>query len=113
MADDIKFVIGVDDRDLIKAQKEQLKFQRNLITIEKAFRKGDISAKRYNSELAKQAKQLQTLGGSYNKANSEVRKYAYSLRQANDAQLDQAQAVGNDDAGRQGRDSAGPGIRRA
>ena len=93
MADDIKFVIGVDDRDLIKAQKEQLKFQRNLITIEKAFRKGDISAKRYNSELAKQAKQLQTLGGSYNKANSEVRKYAYSLRQANDAQLDQAQAM--------------------
>jgi len=93
MADDIKFVIGVDDRDLIKAQKEQLKFQRNLITVEKAFRKGDISAKRYNSELAKQAKQLQTLGGSYNKANSEVRKYAYSLRQANDAQLDQAKAM--------------------
>ena len=46
MADDIKFVIGVDDRDLIKAQKEQLKFQRNLITIEQAYRKGDITAKR-------------------------------------------------------------------
>ena len=30
MADDIKLVIGVDDRDLIKAQKEQLKFHRNI-----------------------------------------------------------------------------------
>ena len=94
MADDIMFVIGVDDRDLIKAQKEQLKFQRNLITIEKAFRAGDITAGRYNSELAKQARQLQTLGGSYNQASSEVRKYAYAMRQADDATLSQAQAMG-------------------
>lgn len=94
MADDIMFVIGVDDRGLIKAQKEQLKFQRNLTTIEKAFRAGDITAGRYNSELAKQARQLQTLGGSYNQASSEVRKYAYALRQADDATLSQAQAMG-------------------
>jgi hypothetical protein len=94
MADDIKFVIGVDDRDLIKAQKEQLKFQRNLTTIEKAFRSGDITAGRYNAELAKQARQLQTLGGSYNQASSEVRKYAYALRQADDATLSKAQAMG-------------------
>ena len=94
MADDIMFVIGVDDRDLIKAQKEQLKFQRNLTTIEKAFRSGDITAGRYNAELAKQARQLQTLGGSYNQASSEVRKYAYALRQADDATLSQAEAMG-------------------
>ena len=94
MADDIMFVIGVDDRDLIKAQKEQIKFQRNLITIEKAFRSGDITAGRYNAELAKQARQLQTLGGSYNQASSEVRKYAYAMRQADDATLSQAQAMG-------------------
>jgi len=94
MADDIMFVIGVDDRDLIKAQKEQLKFQRNLTTIEKAFRSGDITAGRYNAELAKQARQLQTLGGSYNQASSEVRKYAYAMRQADDATLSQAQAMG-------------------
>ena len=93
MADDIKFVIGVDDRDLIKAQKEQVKFQRNLVTIEKAYRKGDITASRYNAELAKQAKQLQTLGGSYRTANSEVRKFAYQLRQADDATLSQTEAM--------------------
>jgi len=93
MADDIKFVIGVDDRDLIKAQKEQVKFQRNLVTIEKAFRKGDITAGRYNAELAKQTKQLQALGGSYRKASSEVRSYAYALRQADDATLAQSEAM--------------------
>lgn len=93
MADDIKFVIGVDDRDLVKAQKEQLKFQRNLVTIEKAYRKGDITAARYNAELAKQAKQLQALGGNYRKANSEVRKFAYQMRQADDATLAQTQAM--------------------
>ena len=93
MADDIKFVIGVDDRDLIKAQKEQIKFQRNLVTIEKAYRKGDITASRYNAELAKQAKQLQALGGSYRTANSEVRKFAYQMRQADDATLAQTEAM--------------------
>ena len=94
MADDIKLVIGVDDRDLIRAEKEQLKFQRNLTSIEKAFRSGKINASRYNSELAKQAKELAKLGGGYNKANSEIRKYAASLRQANDAQLEATQAAG-------------------
>ena len=93
MADDIKLVIGVDDRDLIKAQKEQLKFQRNIITIEKAFRNGDITAKRYNQELNKQTKELQKLGGSYRTASSEVRKYAYAMRQADDATLAQSQAM--------------------
>ena len=93
MADDIKLVIGVDDRDLIKAQKEQLKFQRNIITIEKAFRNGDITAKRYNQELNKQTKELQRLGGSYRTASSEVRKYAYAMRQADDATLAQSQAM--------------------
>ena len=94
MADDIKLVIGVDDRDLIRAEKEQLKFQRNLTSIEKAFRSGKINASRYNSELAKQAKELSKLGSGYNKANSEVRKYAASLRQATDVQLEATQAAG-------------------
>jgi hypothetical protein len=93
MADDIRLVIGVDDRDLIRTQKEQKKFERNLLTIESAFRKGDITAKRYTSELNKQAKQLSRLGGSYNKANSEVRKYAASLRKATDDQIRMTQAT--------------------
>ena len=93
MADDIRLVIGVDDRDLIRTQKEQKKFERNLLTIESAFRKGDITAKRYTSELNKQAKQLSRLGGSYNKANSEVRKYSSSLRKATDDQLRMTQAT--------------------
>jgi hypothetical protein len=93
MADDIRLVIGVDDRDLIRTQKEQKKFERNLLTIESAFRKGDITAKRYTSELNKQAKQLSMIGGSYNKANSEVRKYAASLRKATDDQLRMTQAT--------------------
>lgn len=93
MADDIRLVIGVDDRDLIRTQKEQKKFERNLLTIESALRKGDITAKRYTSELNKQAKQLSGLGGSYNKANSEVRKYAASLRKATDDQLRMTQAT--------------------
>lgn len=93
MADDIKLVIGVDDRDLIRTQKEQKKFERNLLIIESAFRKGDITAKRYTAELNKQAKQLSRLGGSYNKANSEVRKYSASLRKATDDQLRMTQAT--------------------
>jgi hypothetical protein len=87
MADDLKFVISVDDRDLIRAQKEQRKFQANVITIEQAYRSGAITASRYNGELAKQASQLSKLGGTYNKANSEVRKYAYSIRNATNEQL--------------------------
>jgi hypothetical protein len=87
MADDLKFVISVDDRDLIRAQKEQRKFQANVITIEQAYRSGAITASRYNGELAKQAGQLAKLGGTYNKANSEVRKYAYSIRNATNEQL--------------------------
>jgi hypothetical protein len=87
MADDLKFVISVDDRDLIRAQKEQRKFQANVITIEQAYRSGAITASRYNGELAKQASQLSKLGGNYNKANSEVRKYAYSIRNATNEQL--------------------------
>ena len=87
MADDLKFVISVDDRDLIRAQKEQRKFQANVITIEQAYRSGAITASRYNRELAKQASQLSKLGGNYNKANSEVRKYAYGIRKATNEQL--------------------------
>jgi hypothetical protein len=93
MADDIRLIIGVDDRDLIKAQKEQIKFERNILSIEAAFRKGDITAKRYTSELNKQAKQLSKLGGTYNKANSEVRSYAASVRKLTNDQLGMAQAT--------------------
>jgi len=93
MQDDLKFVISVDDRDLIRAQKEQLKLQRNLTTIEGAFRSGKITAARYNSELARQTKGLSALGGNYRRASSEVRTYAYSLRNATDAQLAHARAT--------------------
>ena len=87
MADDLRFVISVDDRDLIRTQREQKKFQANLILIEKAFRDGKISAFRYNTEIVKQSSQLSKLGGTYQKAASEVRTYAASLRKATDAQL--------------------------
>ena len=93
MADDIRLVIGVDDRDLIKAQKEQKKFERNILTIEAAFRRGDITAGRYTAELNKQAKQLSRLGGTYVKANSEVRSYASSIRKVTNDQLAMAQAT--------------------
>ena len=87
MADDIRLVIGVDDRDLIRTQKEQKKFERNILIIEAAFRKGDITAKRYAGELNKQAKQMSRLGGTYNKANSEVRTYAATVRKLTSDQL--------------------------
>tara|TARA_R110002126_G_scaffold10227_1_gene45762 strand:- start:5182 stop:7461 length:2280 start_codon:yes stop_codon:yes gene_type:complete len=87
MADDIRLVIGVDDRDLIRTQKEQKKFERNILIIEAAFRKGDITAKRYAGELNKQAKQMSRLGGTYNKANSEVRTYAATVRKLTHDQL--------------------------
>jgi hypothetical protein len=93
VADDIRLVLSVDDRDLIRARKEQEKFQFRLAQIEKEYRKGNITAARYNAELAKQAKELTKLGGSYAKANSEVRKYAYGLRQVTDDQLNLAQAL--------------------
>ena len=87
MADDIRLVIGVDDRDLIRTQKEQKKFERNLLTIESALRSGQINSNRYTSELNKQAKQLSRLGGTYKKANSEVRTYAASIRKLTNDQL--------------------------
>ena len=93
MADDLKLIIGVDDRDLIRSQKEQKKFQANLILIEQAFRKGTITAGRYQSELNKQAKALSNLGGTYRKANSEVRSYAASLRKASTEQLEMSAAT--------------------
>ena len=85
--DDLRFIIGVDDRDLIRAQKEQRKFERNLLTIESALRKGDITAARYSAELNKQASALSKLGGSYKTANSEVRRYSSSVRKLTDDQL--------------------------
>jgi|TARA_R110000744_G_scaffold50371_1_gene108938 hypothetical protein len=93
MADDIRLVIGVDDRDLIRTQKEQKKFERNILIIEAAFRKGDITAKRYAGELNRQAKQMSRLGGTYNKANSEVRTYAASVRKLTADQLRMTQAT--------------------
>ena len=92
MADDISLIIGVDDRDLIRTQKEQKKFERNLLIIEAAMRKGDISSKRYSAELNKQAKQLSRLGGTYAKANSEVRTYATNIRKLTDDQFRLAMA---------------------
>ena len=56
--DDLRFVISVDDRDLIKSQKEQKKFERNILTIEQEFRKQNITFSRYTSELNKQASSL-------------------------------------------------------
>jgi hypothetical protein len=91
--DDLKFIIGVDDRDLIRAQKEQRKFERNILTIEQAFRNQNITFSRYTSELNKQASALSKLGGSYKTANSEVRRYSSSIRKATDDQLRMAQAV--------------------
>lgn len=93
MADDIRLVLSVDDRDLLRARKEQEKYQYRIAQIEKEFRKGTITSSRYNKELAKQARELAKLGGGYNKANSEIRKYAYSLRNATDDQLNLAQAM--------------------
>ena len=92
MADDLTLVIGVDDRDLIKAQKEQKKFERNLILIEEAFRRGDITAGRYTAELNKQAKGLSRLGGTYRTANSEIRTFSSQLRTSSDQALAQAKA---------------------
>jgi hypothetical protein len=91
--DDLRFVIGVDDRDLIRSQKEQKKFERNILTIESAFRKNQITFARYTSELNKQASALSKLGGTYKKSNSEVRRYASSVRKLTDDKLRMAQAT--------------------
>ena len=91
--DDLRFVISVDDRDLIKSQKEQKKFERNILTIEQAFRKQNITFSRYTSELNKQASSLSKLGGTYNKALSEVKSYSSSVRKLTDDQLRMAQAT--------------------
>ena len=91
--DDLRFVIGVDDRDLIRSQKEQKKFERNILTIESAFRKNQITSSRYTRELNKQASSLAKLGGTYKQANSEVRKYAASVRKLTDDKLRMAQAT--------------------
>jgi hypothetical protein len=91
--DDLRFVIGVDDRDLIRAQKEQKKYERNVLIIEQALRKGQITSSRYASELNKQASSLSKLGGTYKKANSEIRTYSSSVRKLTDDQLRMAQAT--------------------
>ena len=93
MADDINIVISVDDRDVIRARKHQNKLQAAVAQLEKEFRKQNITAGKRLSELNKQASALAKLGGSYDKAKSEVFRYAASLRKATDAQVHQAQAM--------------------
>lgn len=95
MADDINIVISVDDRDVIRARKHQNKLQAAVAQLEKEFRAGHLgrgSSKRI-SELNKQASALAKLGGSYDKAKSEVFRYAATLRKATDAQVAQAQSM--------------------
>ena len=93
MADDINIVISVDDRDVIRARKHQNKLQAAVAQLEKEFRKQNITAGKRLSELNKQSSALAKLGGSYDKAKSEVFRYAASLRKATDAQVAQAQAT--------------------
>lgn len=93
MADDINIVISVEDRDVIRARKHQNKLQAAVAQLEKEFRKQNITAGKRLSELNKQASALAKLGGSYDKAKSEVFRYAASLRKATDAQVHQAQAM--------------------
>lgn len=93
MADDIRLTLSVDDRDIIRARKEQQKFQFQLAQIEKEYRKGNITAFRYNTELVKQSSQLAKLGGGYRQAASEVRQYAATLRNATDDQVNLALAM--------------------
>ena len=93
MADDINIVISVEDRDVIRARRHQNKLQAAVAQLEKEYRKGNITHRKYLSELNKQASALAKLGGSYNKAKSEVFTYAASLRKATDAQVRQAQSM--------------------
>ena len=93
MADEITLVLKVDNRDLITTQKEQRKFQRNLVNMEKALRSGQITTFKYNSELAKQKGALAKLGGSYSLASKELDSYSAKLRKATDQQLAYANAA--------------------
>ena len=91
--DDLRFIISVDDRDLIRAQKEQHKYERNILTIDQALRKGLINEFRYNTELVKQSKALSKLGGSYDRAAGEVHQYAASVKKLTNDQARLAQAT--------------------
>ena len=94
MADDLLTMkIAIDDRDYLKVQNSQKKFQYSLVEIERAYRKGELTSKQYNRQLVIQAKQLQNLGFSYNQASSQVRKYSFALRNATEQQLNHAQAM--------------------
>lgn len=94
MADDLLTMkIQIDDRDYLKVQRSQKNFQYNLVEIERAYQKNELTAKQYNRQLVIQTKELQKLGFTYNQASSQIRKYAASIRNATDAQLAQAQAV--------------------
>ena len=67
MADDLLTMkIAIDDRDYLKVQNSQKKFQYSLVEIERAYRKGEITSKQYNRQLVIQSKQLQKLGFDYN-----------------------------------------------
>ena len=94
MADDLLTMkIAIDDRDYLKVQNSQKKFQYSLVEIERAYRKGELTSKQYNRQLVIQSKQLQKLGFSYNQASSQVRQYSFALRNATEQQLNNAQAM--------------------
>jgi hypothetical protein len=94
MADDLLTMkIAIDDRDYLKVQNSQKKFQYSLVEIERAYRKGELTSKQYNRQLVIQSKQLQNLGFSYSQASSQVRKYSFALRNATEQQLNHAQAM--------------------
>jgi len=94
MADDLLTMkIAIDDRDYLKVQNSQKKFQYSLVEIERAYRKGEITSKQYNRQLVIQTKELQRLGFTYAQASSQVRQYSYSLRNATVEQLNHAQAM--------------------
>jgi len=94
MADDLLTMkIAIDDRDYLKVQNSQKKFQYSLVEIERAYRKGEITSKQYNRQLVIQSKQLQKLGFDYNRASSQVRQYSFALRNATEEQLNHAQAM--------------------
>lgn len=94
MADDLLTMkIQIDDRDYLKVQRSQKNFQYSLVEIERAYQKGELTAKQYNRQLVIQTKELQKLGFTYNQASSQIRKYASTIRNATSAQLAQAQAI--------------------
>lgn len=104
MADEITLVLKVDNRDLITTQKEQRKFQRNLVNMEKALRSGQITAFKYNTELQKQKGALAKLGGGYTLASKQLDAYSARLRAASSAQLAYASsaAIGGKSTNRMG-----------